>query len=189
MPAMSAFHEVLRRVSIAMRELRERVLDGATPSSALDLREASLQARIVVTTLQLAELQAAEATVPQEFWSTTRKFTCVVDVAVAINRELGRVSATYFAEKKLARESTDAHHHAIELLERAEHELDRIGAEPSLACFLAAGGSVSAERFRSSCRMIAVLLGVPLAPQHGLFVVHDINRRPTTTSTEGGCDV
>jgi hypothetical protein len=188
--AMAPLHEILRRVSLAMRELRERVLDSATPSTALELREAAFQARIVVTTLQLAQLQATESTVPREFWTTTRHFSRVVDVAVALNRELGRVNAEYIAEKKkLAHSSDSSHHAAVDLVERAERAVDAIGDEPSLACFLAAGASVSAEQFRSSCRMIATLLGVPLAPQRGLFALHETKRGPMSGSPEGDCDV
>jgi len=180
-PAMVALYDVLRRVSSAMRELRERVLD-TTPSDAVDLREGALQARIVVTTLQLSELQAAEL---------TRHFDRVVDVAIVLNRELGRVNAEYAAEKKqlLSCGASESHHEAIALIERAERAVDAIGQEPSLACFLAAGASVSAERFRSACRTIAMLLGVPLAPERGLFLVHDAKDRSFTDSPEGECDV
>ena len=189
-PAMVALYDVLRRVSSAMRELRERVLD-TTPSDAVDLREGALQARIVVTTLQLSELQAAESTVSREFWMMTRHFDRVVDVAIVLNRELGRVNAEYAAEKKqlLSCGASESHHEAIALIERAERAVDAIGQEPSLACFLAAGASVSAERFRSACRTIAMLLGVPLAPERGLFLVHDAKDRSFTDSPEGECDV
>ena len=189
--AMVALYVVLRRVSSAMRELRESVLDSTTPSKTVDLREAALQARIVVTSLQLSELQAAESTVPREFWHSTRHFDGVLDVAIVLNRELGRVNAEYVAQKKrlTARDPSESYDPALALVERAERAVDAIGQEPSLACFLAAGASVSAERFRSACRTIAILLSVPLAPQRRVFFVDDAKHRSLTDSPEGECDV
>lgn len=187
---MAPFRQVPRRVSSSMQVLRKRGLDSASPSSATELREATLQTRIIVTTLQLDALNASEESVPDGFWKATRPFASVVDIAILINRQLGRVSAEYAASKKQLRQLQLAsfNDQLADLIATAETGLDAIGREPSITCFLAARASVRDERCRSACRMIAMPLGGALPPQHGLSATHDSSPR-CDGAPKGECNV
>lgn len=151
------------RTSHAMGLVQERVLDS-TSELSVDRLASSYRGRAVVLRLQLQELRLTEPEVVQHLWPAPGRFHSLDDMSSFVCDRIGRVNAGLVAARHDA--AKDDHRALVAAVAKAEHQLLEIGRDNDLVCFLAAGAAMTSPRFRTACRVIAALLGVPLAPEH-----------------------
>jgi hypothetical protein len=158
-----ALHKLLDRTRCTLDLLRERVIDLAVAEPTVETRMAALRARLGMALRQLRELARAAHEVSAPIWSGP--FRSAADVAAHCERRLSYVDTSFLVEEAAENRDANATRARIEAgLSAAEHTLDAVGRDAALASFIAAAASVSSPRFRRASRMLAALLGVPLAP-------------------------
>lgn len=161
--------------------VRERVLDS-TSELSVDRRESSYRARAVVLRLQLQELRLAESEVVQHLWPAPGRFHSLDDMSSFVCDRIGRVNAGLVtARHEVAK---DDHRALIAAVAKAEYQLVEIGRDHDLVCFLAAGAAMTSPRFRTACRVIAALLGVPLATERSPALALDPPASDATSNSE-----
>jgi hypothetical protein len=161
-----SLRRALHRVHRASENLLDRVLDSATELTA-DRFESAYRARTVALQIQFQALEHFEAEVAGQLWPAPGgRFQSLAQVRAHVFEGIGRANDRWFTERGLIAEVDPSlrHRALINAVAKAERELLRLGKDDDLACFLAAGAALSSPGFRRSCRIVAALLSVPLAP-------------------------
>ena len=162
--AASKLYKAITRATYAARSIRNSVLDSATELT-IDRFESAFRARTVVIQIQLKVLAHVEPQIAHRLWPSPGRFTSVAEVGAFLLEGIGRANAEWHdGRRAIHADEGGAAHSALLVAASAERCVIELGRDADLALFLAAGASLTCVVFRTSCRVIAALLDVPLAP-------------------------
>lgn len=159
--AIVALRRSLAPVVDAVRRVRDQIADTHAELTP-DTQECILRMRSTAIRLELAQLVAVEHEVaPKTF---TGRFTCARGFASFVLGLLERIHESLVRERAQlattpARADTRRAIFQIALA-NAEWAFEVIGKDRHVARFLAEAASVHSDRFRASCQVIGILLGV-----------------------------
>jgi hypothetical protein len=154
---IASIRACLRRASAVTRGIQDHVLELGGDGEADALRASSLRSRGIVIAIQLSELERAARGLYED--PPSRRFPDAFAFKDFVLGEVGRINASWIAEAKQDEASDLARER--DLLARAEAAYAALGRDPDVAEFLAWGIHRQSFVFRSVCRVLAALLGVP----------------------------